>query len=129
MGLEGGRKGKSGTWSTDVTELERLARGGVPIAQLVLDWRQLTKLKSTYTDALQEQINPDTGRVHTSYSLSGAQTGRLASTDPNLLNIPIRPEIGRPLRDAFIAQPRHSVVPADSTQPTPRAATHTPHPP
>src|SRR3546814_5472534 len=87
MGLEGGRKGKSGTWSTDVTELERLARGGVPIAQLVLDWRQLTKLKSTYTDALQEQINPDTGRVHTSYSLSGAQTGRLASTDPNLMNI------------------------------------------
>src|SRR3546814_7785087 len=90
MGLEGGRKGKSGTWSTDVTELERLARGGVPIAQLVLDWRQLTKLKSTYTDALQEQINPDTGRVHTSYSLSGAQTGRLASTDPNLMNIPLR---------------------------------------
>ena len=84
MGLSGGRKGKSGTWSTDVTELERLSREGVPIAQLVLDWRQLTKLKSTYTDALQEQINRETGRVHTSYSLSGAQTGRLASTDPNL---------------------------------------------
>src|SRR3546814_15720942 len=72
------------------TLFRSLARGGVPIAQLVLDWRQLTKLKSTYTDALQEQINPDTGRVHTSYSLSGAQTGRLASTDPNLMNIPIR---------------------------------------
>ena len=84
MGLAGGRKGKSGQWSTDQNELERLGREGVPIARLILEWRQLTKLKSTYTDALQEQINPETGRVHTSYSLSGAQTGRLASTDPNL---------------------------------------------
>ena len=77
----------------------------------MLDWRQLTKLKSTYTDALQEQINRETGRVHTSYSLSGAQTGRLASTDPNLMNIPIRTEIGRRIRDAFIAEPgyRHAV--------------------
>ncbi|HEY9552443.1 DNA polymerase I [Allosphingosinicella sp.] len=124
MGLEGGRKGKSGTWSTDVTELERLARGGVPIAQLVLDWRQLTKLKSTYTDALQEQINPDTGRVHTSYSLSGAQTGRLASTDPNLMNIPIRTEIGRRIRDAFIAEPGHAVVSADYSQIELRLAAH-----
>ena len=110
MGLKGGRKGKTGTWSTDVTELERLARDGVPIAQLVLDWRQLSKLKSTYTDALQEQINKDTGRVHTSYSLSGAQTGRLASTDPNLMNIPIRTEIGRRIRDAFIAEPQGLVI-------------------
>ncbi len=124
MGLEGGRKGKSGTWSTDVTELERLARGGVPIAQLVLDWRQLTKLKSTYTDALQEQINPETGRVHTSYSLSGAQTGRLASTDPNLMNIPIRTEIGRRIRDAFIAEPGHAVVSADYSQIELRLAAH-----
>ncbi|PWG02555.1 DNA polymerase I [Sphingosinicella humi] len=124
MGLEGGRKGKSGTWSTDVTELERLARGGVPIAQLVLDWRQLTKLKSTYTDALQEQINPTTGRVHTSYSLSGAQTGRLASTDPNLMNIPIRTEIGRRIRDAFIAEPGHVVVSADYSQIELRLAAH-----
>jgi DNA polymerase-1 len=124
MGLEGGRKGKSGTWSTDVNELERLARGGVPIAQLVLDWRQLTKLKSTYTDALQEQINPGTGRVHTSYSLSGAQTGRLASTDPNLMNIPIRTEIGRRIRDAFIAEPGHVVVSADYSQIELRLAAH-----
>ena len=86
-------------------ELERLAREGVPIARLVLEWRQLTKLKSTYTDALQEQINHETGRVHTSYSLSGAQTGRLSSTDPNLQNIPIRTEIGRRIRDAFVAEP------------------------
>ncbi|MDP8995220.1 MAG: DNA polymerase I, partial [Pseudomonadota bacterium] len=104
MGLKGGRKGKSGTWSTDVTELERLSREGVPIAALVLEWRQLTKLKSTYTDALQQQINKETGRVHTSYSLSGAQTGRLSSTDPNLQNIPIRTDIGRRIRDAFVAE-------------------------
>ena len=124
MGLQGGRKGKSGTWSTDVTELERLAREGVPIARLVLDWRQLTKLKSTYTDALQEQINRDTGRVHTSYSLSGAQTGRLASTDPNLMNIPIRTEIGRRIRDAFIAEPGFVVLSADYSQIELRLAAH-----
>jgi DNA polymerase I len=124
MGLAGGRKGKSGTWSTDVTELERLAREGVPIAELVLDWRQLTKLKSTYTDALQEQINPETGRVHTSYSLSGAQTGRLASTDPNLMNIPIRTEIGRRIRDAFIADPGYVVLSADYSQIELRLAAH-----
>jgi DNA polymerase-1 len=124
MGLAGGRKGKSGTWSTDVTELERLAREGVPIAQLVLDWRQLTKLKSTYTDALQEQINQTTGRVHTSYSLSGAQTGRLASTDPNLMNIPIRTEIGRRIRDAFIAEPGFVMLSADYSQIELRLAAH-----
>jgi DNA polymerase-1 len=124
MGLSGGRKGKSGTWSTDVTELERLAREGVPIAELVLDWRQLTKLKSTYTDALQERINPATGRVHTSYSLSGAQTGRLASTDPNLMNIPIRTEIGRRIRDAFIAEPGYVIMSADYSQIELRLAAH-----
>ena len=124
MGLKGGRKGKSGTWSTDVTELERLAREGVPIAQLVLDWRQLTKLKVTYTDALQEQINRETGRVHTSYSLSGAQTGRLASTDPNLQNIPIRTEIGRRIRDAFVAEPGYVVLSADYSQIELRLAAH-----
>jgi DNA polymerase I len=124
MGLKGGRRGKSGTWSTDVTELERLAREGVPIAQLVLDWRQLSKLKSTYTDALQEQINKDTGRVHTSYSLSGAQTGRLASTDPNLMNIPIRTEIGRRIRDAFIAEPGYVMLSADYSQIELRLAAH-----
>jgi DNA polymerase-1 len=124
MGLSGGRKGKSGTWSTDVTELERLGREGVPIARLILDWRQLSKLKSTYTDALQEQINATTGRVHTSYSLSGAQTGRLASTDPNLMNIPIRTEIGRRIRDAFIAEPGHVMMSADYSQIELRLAAH-----
>src|SRR4030095_15082262 len=116
LGLQGGRKGKSGQYSTDVNELERLASEGVDVARLVLDWRQLTKLKSTYTDALQAQINRDTGRVHTSYSLSGAQTGRLASTEPNLQNIPIRTEIGRKIRDAFIAEPGHVLMSADYSQ-------------
>jgi DNA polymerase-1 len=90
----------------------------------VLDWRQLTKLKSTYTDALQEQINRETGRVHTSYSLSGAQTGRLASTDPNLMNIPTRTEIGRRIRDAFIAEPGFVMLSADYSQIELRLAAH-----
>jgi DNA polymerase I len=124
MGLKGGRKGKSGVYSTDVNELERLQREGVPIARMVLDWRQLTKLKSTYTDTLQEQINRETGRVHTSFSLSGAQTGRLASSDPNLMNIPIRTEIGRRIRDAFIAEPGHVVLAADYSQIELRLAAH-----
>jgi DNA polymerase-1 len=124
MGLKGGRKGKSGTWSTDVNELERLSREGVPIAALVLEWRQLSKLKSTYTDALQQQINKETGRVHTSYSLSGAQTGRLSSTDPNLQNIPIRTEIGRRIRDAFVAEPGYVMLAADYSQIELRLAAH-----
>ncbi|HEY0628354.1 MAG TPA: DNA polymerase I [Sphingomicrobium sp.] len=124
LGLAGGRKGKSGQYSTDVTELERLAGEGVEVARLVLDWRQLTKLKSTYTDALQAQINPETGRVHTSYSLSGAQTGRLASTEPNLQNIPIRTEVGRQIRDAFVAEPGHVLLSADYSQIELRLAAH-----
>ncbi len=124
LGLKGGRKGKSGQYSTDVTELERLAGEGVPVAKLVLDWRQLSKLKSTYTDALQAQINPDTGRVHTSYSLSGAQTGRLSSTEPNLQNIPIRTELGRQIRDAFVAEPGHVLMSADYSQIELRLAAH-----
>ena len=112
LGLKGGRKGKSGQYSTDVNELERLAAEGIDCARLVLEWRQLTKLKSTYTDALQAQINPETGRVHTSFSLTGAQTGRLSSNDPNLQNIPIRTEIGRKIRDAFIAEPGHQICSA-----------------
>ncbi|MGI8611108.1 MAG: DNA polymerase I, partial [Sphingomicrobium sp.] len=124
LGLKGGRKGKSGAYSTDVTELERLAAEGVSCAGLVLDWRQLTKLKNTYTDALQAQINPETGRVHTSFSLAVAQTGRLASTDPNLQNIPIRTEIGRKIRDAFVAEPGHQLMSADYSQIELRLAAH-----
>jgi DNA polymerase-1 len=128
MGLKGGRKGKSGVYSTDVNEMERLAADkdspGAEIAARVLDWRQLTKLKNTYTDALQEQINPATGRVHTSYSLTGAQTGRLSSTDPNLQNIPIRTETGRQIRDAFVAEPGNVILAADYSQIELRLAAH-----
>ena len=128
MGIKGGRKGKSGVYSTDVTELERIAADkaspGAVIATRVLDWRQLAKLKSTYTDALQAQINPATGRVHTSYSLTGAQTGRLSSTDPNLQNIPIRTEIGRQIRDAFVAEPGNVLLAADYSQIELRLAAH-----
>lgn len=124
MGLKGGRKGKSGVWSTDVNEMERLARDGEPIARKILDWRQLSKLKSTYTDALQAEINPKTGRVHTSYSLTGAQTGRLASTEPNLQNIPIRTEIGRKIRFAFVAEPGNVLLAADYSQIELRLAAH-----
>jgi DNA polymerase-1 len=124
MGLKGGKKGKSGAYSTDVTVLEKMKADGVKIAGLVLDWRQLSKLKSTYTDALQTQINRETGRVHTSYSLTGAQTGRLSSTDPNLQNIPIRTETGRQIRDAFIAEPGHVILAADYSQIELRLAAH-----
>jgi DNA polymerase-1 len=124
LGLKGGRKGKSGQYSTDVNELERLAAEGIECARLVLEWRQLSKLKSTYTDALQAQINPETGRVHTSFSLSGAQTGRLSSNDPNLQNIPIRTEIGRKIRDAFVAEPGNKLLSADYSQIELRLAAH-----
>jgi DNA polymerase-1 len=127
MGLKGGRKGKSGVYSTDVTELERLAREAGPgheIVRKVLEWRQLTKLKNTYTDALQAQINPKTGRVHTSYSLTGAQTGRLSSTEPNLQNIPIRTEVGRQIREAFVAEEGHVLLSADYSQIELRLAAH-----
>jgi len=116
MGLKGGKKGKTGAYSTDVTILEKLKAEGAVIAGKVLDWRQLSKLKSTYTDALQAQINPQTGRVHTSYSLTGAQTGRLSSTEPNLQNIPIRTETGRQIRDAFVADEGKLLLAADYSQ-------------
>jgi len=124
LGLKGGRRGKTGTYSTDVNELERLAAEGVAVASLVLDWRQLSKLKSTYTDALQQQINKDTGRVHTCFSLAVAQTGRLSSTDPNLQNIPIRTKTGRRIRNAFVAEPGHVLLSADYSQIELRLAAH-----
>ena len=124
MGLKGGRKGKTGAYSTDASELERLANQGVGVARKVLDWRELSKLKATYTDALQEQINPETGRVHTSYSLVGAQTGRLSSNDPNLQNIPIRTEQGRRIREAFVAEPGNVLLSADYSQIELRLAAH-----
>ena len=124
MGYKGGKKGKSGQYSTDQSVLERLSGDGTEIADKVLEWRQLAKLKSTYTDALQEAINPETGRVHTCYSLVGAQTGRLSSTDPNLQNIPIRTEIGRQIREAFVADEGNVLLAADYSQIELRLAAH-----
>lgn len=124
LGFKGGKKGKSGQYSTDHSVLEKLAGEGAEIAKKVLEWRQLAKLKSTYTDALQEAINPDTGRVHTSYSLVGAQTGRLSSTDPNLQNIPIRTPIGRQIREAFVPDEGNVLLAADYSQIELRLAAH-----
>ncbi|MGV6813036.1 MAG: DNA polymerase I [Brevirhabdus sp.] len=115
MGLEGGKKTKTGQWSTPADVLEDLATEH-DLPARVLDYRQLQKLKSTYTDALQDHINPDTGRVHTSYSIAGANTGRLASTDPNLQNIPVRSEEGRRIREAFVAEPGRVLVSLDYSQ-------------
>ena len=115
MALPGGKKGKTGKYSTPADVLEDLATEHT-LPGLVLDWRQLQKLKSTYTDALQDHINPDTGRVHTSYSIAGANTGRLASTDPNLQNIPVRTEEGRRIREAFVAEKGNVLVSLDYSQ-------------
>ena len=124
LGYKGGKKGKSGQYSTDQSVLERLAGEGAEFATKVLEWRQLSKLRSTYTEALQAAINPRTNRVHTSYSLVGAQTGRLSSTDPNLMNIPIRTELGRQIRDAFVAEPGNVLLAADYSQIELRLAAH-----
>ncbi|MCW1402011.1 DNA polymerase I [Novosphingobium sp. MW5] len=124
MGFKGGKKGKTGQYSTDQSVLESLSGEGAEIASKVLEWRQLSKLRSTYTEALQAAINPRTGRVHTSYSLVGAQTGRLSSTEPNLQNIPIRTEIGRQIRDAFVAEPGNVLLAADYSQIELRLAAH-----
>jgi DNA polymerase-1 len=115
MGLPGGTKTKTGQWQTTADVLEDLATEH-DFAGRVLDYRQLQKLKSTYTDALQDYINPETGRVHTSYSIAGANTGRLASTDPNLQNIPIRTEEGRRIREAFVAERGKVLVSLDYSQ-------------
>ncbi|TKA97032.1 DNA polymerase I [Cereibacter changlensis] len=116
MSLQGGVKGKNGAYATGADVLEDLAAEGHDLPARVLDWRQLSKLKSTYTDALQEHIHPDTGRVHTSYSIAGANTGRLASTDPNLQNIPVRSEEGRRIREAFVAPKGKLLVSLDYSQ-------------
>ncbi|MCP4819946.1 MAG: DNA polymerase I [Shimia sp.] len=113
--LPGGKKGKTGAYATGVDILEDLATEHA-LPGLVLDWRQLSKLKSTYTDALQTHINADTGRVHTSYVQTGANTGRLASTDPNLQNIPVRSEEGRRIREAFVADAGKTLISLDYSQ-------------
>ncbi|WP_128513507.1 DNA polymerase I [Tabrizicola thermarum] len=122
LGVPGGEKGKTGAYGTgadileDITTLEDSHPQGARLAARILDWRQIAKLKSTYTDALQEAINPETGRVHTSYSIAGANTGRLASTDPNLQNIPVRTEEGRRIREAFVAPEGRVLVSLDYSQ-------------
>ena len=115
LGFEGGKKGKTGAYATGADVLEDLATEH-ELPRQVLDWRQLSKLKSTYTDALQDHIHPETGRVHTSYSIAGANTGRLSSNDPNLQNIPVRSEDGRRIREAFIAEPGKVLVSLDYSQ-------------
>jgi len=116
MGLPGGVKTKTGQWSTAAQALEELAADGHELPRKIVDWRQLAKLKSTYTDALPNFINPQTGRVHTSYSMAATTTGRLASSDPNLQNIPVRTSEGRRIRSAFIASPGHQLLSADYSQ-------------
>ncbi|MBA3813139.1 MAG: DNA polymerase I [Alphaproteobacteria bacterium] len=112
----GGKKGKTGAYSTSADVLESLSEQGFTLADTLLEWRQLSKLKSTYTDALPRQINPHTGRVHTSYAMAATSTGRLASSDPNLQNIPIRKEEGKKIRSAFVASPGMQLLSVDYSQ-------------
>jgi len=115
--LPGGKKGKTGAYATGADVLEELTvTSGHPLPQKVLDWRQLSKLKSTYTDSLQNEIDPTTGRVHTSYAMALTPTGRLSSSDPNLQNIPVRTEEGRKIRHAFVAEQGHKLVSVDYSQ-------------
>jgi DNA polymerase-1 len=116
MGLPGAKKTATGAWSTAAGVLDDLAEQGNELAARILDWRQLAKLKSTYTDALPSFVDPATGRVHTSYALAATTTGRLSSSDPNLQNIPVRNEAGRKIRRAFIARENHKLVSADYSQ-------------
>ncbi len=116
LGLEGGKKTAKGAWSTNSQVLEDLAGQGVELARKILDWRQVSKLKSTYSDALPHHINPKTNRVHTSYAMASTSTGRLSSTDPNLQNIPVRTESGRKIRQAFVAEKGNKLVSADYSQ-------------
>jgi len=116
MGLPGGTKTKTGQWSTGARELEELAEAGHLLPRKILDWRQVSKLRSTYTEALPNYVNPTTHRVHTSYALAATSTGRLSSSEPNLQNIPIRTEEGRKIRRAFVAAPGMKLVSADYSQ-------------
>ncbi|MBL0375120.1 DNA polymerase I [Rhizobium sp. KVB221] len=116
MGLPGASKTKTGQWSTSAQVLEELADSGLPLPRKIVDWRQLTKLKSTYTDALPGYIHPETRRVHTSYAMASTSTGRLSSSEPNLQNIPVRTAEGRKIRTAFIAEPGNLLVSADYSQ-------------
>jgi len=116
LGLPGGKKTAKGAWSTSADILEELTAAGHDLPRAILDWRSLSKLKSTYTDALTAAINKETGRVHTSYSLAATTTGRLASTDPNLQNIPIRTEDGRKIRTAFVPEKGNVLISADYSQ-------------
>ena len=116
MSLPGGKKGKTGAYATGADILEELAAQGHDLPARVIDYRQLSKLKSTYTDALVADINPETGRIHTSYSMAAASTGRLSSNDPNLQNIPIRTEEGRKIRTAFVAPDGFRLLSVDYSQ-------------
>ncbi len=116
MGLPGGKKTATGAWSTSANALDDLAAEGHALPARILEWRQLSKLKSTYTDALPGFVNPATGRVHTSYALAATTTGRLSSSDPNLQNIPVRNDEGRKIRRAFVATPGHALISADYSQ-------------
>ncbi|MBC2861761.1 DNA polymerase I [Stappia sp. 28M-7] len=116
MGLPGGKKTKTGAWSTSVSVLDDLAAEGHELPSRIVEWRQLSKLKSTYSDALPGFVNPQTGRVHTSYALAATTTGRLSSSEPNLQNIPVRTEAGRKIRKAFIAEKGMKLVSADYSQ-------------
>ena len=116
MGMPGGSKTATGAWATGASILEDLAEQGFELPQKILDWRQLSKLRSTYTDALPGYVHPETKRVHTSYALAATTTGRLSSSEPNLQNIPVRTEAGRKIRAAFIADPGHKLVSADYSQ-------------
>lgn len=116
LGLQGGKKTKTGGYSTSADVLEELAAQGQPIVEKVLEWRSASKLKSTYADALQDAINPKTGRVHTSYALAGTSTGRLASSDPNLQNIPVRSDDGKRIRAAFVPEEGYALLSVDYSQ-------------
>jgi DNA polymerase-1 len=116
MALPGGAKTKTGAWSTSAQVLDDLAEAGHAFPKKILEWRQVSKLKSTYTDALPQFVNPETSRIHTSYALAATTTGRLSSSDPNLQNIPVRTEDGRKIRRAFVATEGHKLVSADYSQ-------------